>query len=107
MVATMMAETMPAPRWMPNWGKPTPDKSADDSDADVRDEAVAGAFDDLSGKPSRDQADQQDDENRFIRHAHFLPFGDTARRGRRPQSSHHTERAASRPAAAARRPHDA
>ena len=20
MVATMMAETMPAPRWMPNWG---------------------------------------------------------------------------------------
>ena len=82
-------------------------EGADDSDADVRDEAVAGAFDDLSGKPSRDQADQQNDENRFIRHAYFLPFGDAAHRGRRPQSIQHTERAASRPAIAARRPHDA
>src|SRR5215475_8679026 len=87
--------------------QPTADERANDSDADVRDEAIAGAFDDLSGKPSCDQADQQNDENRFIRHGHFLPFGDTAHRGRRPQSAHHTERAASRPAAAARRPHDA
>src|SRR5262249_53668113 len=87
--------------------QPAADEGADDADADVRDEAVTGAFDDLSGKPSRDQADQQNDENRFIRHAHFLPFGDTAHRGRRPQSAHHTERVAARPAAAARRPHDA
>src|SRR5215813_113458 len=87
--------------------QPTADERADDSDADVRDEAIAGAFDDLSGKPSRDQADQQNDENRFIRHGHFLPFGDTAHRSRRPRLIHHTERVASRPAAAARRPHDA
>src|SRR5262245_59957596 len=87
--------------------EPTPDERADNSDADVRDEAIAGAFDDLSGKPSRDQADQQNDENRFIRHGHSLPFGDTAHRSRRPRLIHHTERAASRPAAAAHRPHDA
>src|SRR5262245_63741158 len=87
--------------------QPTADERADDSDADVRDEAIAGASDDLSGKPSRDQADQQNDENRFIRHGHFLPFGDTAHRSRRPRLIHHTEHPASRPAAAARRPHDA
>src|SRR5262249_49575865 len=91
----------------PTGQEATPHERADKSDADVRDEAIAGAFDDLSGKPSRDQADQQNDENRFIRHGHFLPFGDTAHRSRRPRLIHHTERAASRPAAAARRPHDA
>src|SRR5262249_38448883 len=38
--------------------QPTADEGAGDSDAEVRDEAEAGAFDDLSRKPSRDQADQ-------------------------------------------------
>src|SRR5262245_52468795 len=66
--------------------QPTADERADDSDADVRDEAIAAAIDELSGKPSRDQAAQQNDENRLIRHGHFLPSGDTAHRGRRPQS---------------------
>src|SRR5260370_28662371 len=59
------------------WQQPTADEGANDADADIGDKAVAGAADDLAGKPSRDQTDQQNDENRFIRHAHFLPSGDT------------------------------
>jgi len=43
---------------LPNWGNNQLPMRAPISDADVRDEAVAGAFDDLAGKPSRNQADQ-------------------------------------------------
>ena len=39
--------------------QPAADEGADDTDAEVGDQAVAGAADNLSGKPARDQADQQ------------------------------------------------
>ena len=57
--------------------QPASDEGADDTDADVGDDAVAGAANNLSGKPARDQADQQNHENRFVRHARFLPFATT------------------------------
>jgi hypothetical protein len=45
--------------------QPTADESADDPEADVRNETVAGTPHNLAGQPSRDKADQQNYQNAF------------------------------------------
>jgi hypothetical protein len=77
MVAAMMDETMPAPRWMPSCGNnQLPMRAPMMPMPNIGDDAVAGAPNNLSGKPSCNQADQQNDENRFVRHRSFSPIRD-------------------------------
>src|SRR6185369_8149182 len=56
--------------------QPAPDEGADDSDDEVADNAEPGALYDLTGKPSGNEADQQDDEEAFARHVHVRRFPD-------------------------------
>src|SRR5712691_10719092 len=50
------------------WQQPAADQGADDPDADVRDEAEAGAAHDVAGKPPGNKTDKQNDEKTFTRH---------------------------------------
>src|SRR6185295_8972959 len=52
----------------------TRQQRAGDADQDVADDAKAGAAHDLAGKPARDQADKQDDQNAFVGNLHRNPL---------------------------------
>jgi hypothetical protein len=45
--------------------QPIADESADDADAKIRHKAETGASHDLTGEPTRDQSDHQNDEQTF------------------------------------------
>src|SRR5690349_20504664 len=60
------------------------DECTGDADQDVADDAKAGAADDFAGEPARDQADEQNDDNAFIRQNH-----DDSPRLSAPRSSAH------------------
>src|ERR1700681_999866 len=55
--------------------QPAADEGADNSDADIGDDAETGATHDLSGKPAGDETHQQDDEKTFPRHGDTPPLG--------------------------------
>jgi hypothetical protein len=48
--------------------QPTADQGADNSDTHIGNETKSRATNDFAGKPTRDQADKQDDEDAFTRH---------------------------------------
>ncbi len=45
--------------------QPACDERTGDADQNIADDAKAGASNDLSGKPARNQADEQDDKKAF------------------------------------------
>src|SRR5215470_12586112 len=49
--------------------QPSADQGTDYSNADVGDDAETGASNDLPGKPTGDETDEQNDENALVRHA--------------------------------------
>src|ERR1700676_1709418 len=53
--------------------QPAADEGADNPEAGIGDQAEARAAHDLSGQPSRNQTNKQNDENAFTRHD-FLPL---------------------------------
>jgi len=54
--------------------QPTPDEGADDPDEEVADNPKAGALNNLTSKPSGNDADEQYDQKTFTRdvHVHIL-----------------------------------
>jgi hypothetical protein len=51
--------------------QPTTDEGAYDSNDDIADDPEPGALHDLTGQPSGNQADQQDDQKTFTGHVHL------------------------------------
>jgi hypothetical protein len=49
--------------------QPTPDQGSDNSDTQICNETVAGTANDVAAKPPRDQADNQDYKDTFVRHS--------------------------------------
>ena len=71
-VALMIAATMPETEIDAELRKqPAADEGADDADDEVADETEACALDDLSGQPSGNNADYQNNCESFTRHVHL------------------------------------
>src|SRR5882724_12100151 len=62
------------------------DQSAEDADDDIAEDAEAGATDDLTGKPARNQADEQNDQQAFVGQIHETPPGHARRTGAASES---------------------
>jgi hypothetical protein len=52
--------------------QPTADQGSNNSDTQVCNETVAGTANDMAANPPRDQADNQDDKDTFVRHSPLL-----------------------------------
>src|SRR5690349_1889040 len=50
----------------------TGDQRAADADDDIAENSKPGAAHDLSGQPARDKADEQNNENAFVRNVHGM-----------------------------------
>ncbi len=67
----MISDTNPCAEMNAELGKQQAcDQRTGDTDKNVADDPEAGAADDLSGQPSGDEADKQNNKNTLVRHMH-------------------------------------
>jgi hypothetical protein len=72
-VASVVAATRPTPKWMLSWGSSQlPRKGTDNANDDIGDDSEPTALQDLTGEPSGNEANRQNDRETFARHVHLL-----------------------------------